>query len=185
MLSGALLSAGCDLSEALNSDPAAWNPPPGRVSAPVSPGAAGATAEVEGCDQQSPPTWSGTASAATTVSHRSGEPCLEGCHEPGGSARLAFAVAGTAHEGQGERQPARAGRLVQGVGGTVLTVDICGNFYALEEALAVAPGRTQPWVKDPTFRRMEKPLTREARPGDCNQSGCHDFSSKLSVGIYF
>jgi hypothetical protein len=124
-------------------------------------------------------------SDATSASHRAGEPCLEGCHEPGGSARLAFVAAGTAYEKQGERSPARAGRVVQGIGGTALVVDACGNFYALPGALAAGPGRTQPWLKDPTFRRMEKPLTRESRPGDCNQSGCHDFSSRLSLGIYF
>lgn len=177
--------AGCDWSDALDSDPSTWNPPAVRLTAPVEPGAAGAPAAFAGCDQELPPEVSGSTSQAASISHRAGEPCLQGCHEPGGSARRAFAAAGTAHESEGERRPARAGRVIQGVGGTALTVDACGNFYALAEALVAGPGRTQPWVKDPTFRRMEKPLTREARPGDCNQSGCHDFSGRLNAGIYF
>ncbi len=80
---------------------------------------------------------------------------------------------------------AEAGREVRGVGGSVLQLDACGNFYALKAALKSETKSTQPWLKDPTFRHMEKPLLRVARPGDCNQSGCHDFSGRLNSGIYF
>ena len=118
-------------------------------------------------------------------SHRAGEPCLEGCHEPGGNAALAFAAAGTAYRAQGQQLVAEAGREVRGVGGSVLQLDACGNFYAIKAALKAAPNSTQPWLKAPTFRHMEKPLLRVARAGDCNQSGCHDFSGRLNSGIYF
>jgi hypothetical protein len=189
VLVGAAMSvcslSGCGWSDALNSDPAAWAPSATSDTAPLEPGTAGAAPVADECEAESPPSLHGAASTSTTVSHRAGEPWLQGCHEPGGSARSSFAAAGTAHERQGVRSPARGGRVVQGIGGTALVVDACGNFYARAEALAASPARTQPWLKDPTFRRMEKPLTRQPRAGDCNQSGCHDFSSRVSVGIYF
>lgn len=187
VMSSALLGA-CDWSDALRSDPNAWSPAQGpRPSTETPPAEGGQTGaeQPSGCDAEPPFDPSLRLSAADTLSHRAGEACLEGCHEAGGSAQLVLAAAGTAYRRQGERALAEAGRVIQGVGGSELSIDACGNFYAVEGALTASVARTQPWVKEPTFRRMEKPLLRVSRPGDCNQSGCHDFSSRLSTGIYF
>ena len=179
----------CGWSDALDSDPKAWNPERLAVAepAPSSSGEAGAPAVPvpASCDDEPPLQLVLERSAPGESSHRVGEPCLAGCHEAGGSARLAFAAAGSAYQAQGSRVVASPGSVVQGIGGTALQVDACGNFYAIAESLKTAPQQTQPWVRSPTFRRMEKSLAKDSKAGDCNQSGCHDFSGRLNAGIYF
>lgn len=187
--------AGCSWGDALDSDASAWNPPERRaeLSATPLPGVGGEASGTAGNNSGVPADCATTPeldlalrqSMPSHASHRAGEPCLKGCHEAGGTAKLTLAAAGTAYDVQGERSVAEAGRQVRGIGGSVLEVDACGNFYAIADVLRTAPESTQPWVKEPTFRRMEKPLLRVARPGDCNQSMCHDFSGRLNAGIYF
>jgi hypothetical protein len=180
------LSTACDGSPALDSDPAYWDPPVSQVSSPGEDGdAADAGIAVD-------PACAGTpgydaalvTSIAGAFSHRAGQPCLESCHEAGGEARLTFAAAGTVFRAQLSRETATGGE-VKGVGNTSLVVDACGNFYATPSALAVAPGASQPYVQNPTFRRMDRKVTERERPGDCNQGGCHDFSGRLRWGIYY
>ncbi len=188
VLQVSLLVAACDWSDELRSDPSSWSPTRGQPPEPVNPPSEGGQAGAEtpsACSEEPPFDLGLLSSAANGVSHRAGEPCLEGCHEPGGAARLVLAAGGTAYRTQADRVVSEGGRKIQGIGGTALTIDACGNFYAVEAALTASVARTQPWVKEPTFRRMEKPLLRVTRPGDCNQSGCHDFSSRLNTGIYF
>jgi len=183
-----LFVAGCSWGSALDSDPTAWDPPAGLVSAQPSaqPDAAiDQPPDVPDCSALPELDLALKLSAASVLSHRSSEPCLSGCHEPGGTAKLAFAAAGSAYAAQGQRRPAQAGKIIESIGGTRLTVDACGNFYAIAPALKSAVQNTQPWLKDPTFHRMEKPLARAARAGDCNQAGCHDFSGRLNSGVYF
>jgi len=177
----------CSWKQAIESDPSAWNPAASLVAPDAATdGAAGSSAtEVEGCDATPDEELALTESGPERGSHRAGEPCLTGCHESGGSAKLVFAAAGTAYRAQGQRTVAEPGREVRGVGGSVLQLDACGNFYAIAAVLRAATGSTQPWLKDPIFRHMEKPLQRAAQPGDCNQSSCHDFSGRLNSGIYF
>jgi hypothetical protein len=181
--------AACNWGNALDSDPTAWNPPAGLVSATSS-----AEPDASAIELPPEPTDCSTlpeldlklkASTASLRSHRSSEPCLASCHEPGGTAKLAFAAAGSAYTAQGKRSPAQAGKVIESVGGSRLIVDSCGNFYAVESALRSSVKNTQPWLQEPTFHRMEKPLARASRAGDCNQSGCHDFSGRLNSGIYF
>jgi hypothetical protein len=182
-----LTALSCAWSDALDSDPKAWNPEKLAVAepAPSPSGDAGAPAVPASCDDEPPLQLALEQSAPGESSHRVGEPCLAGCHEPGGSARLAFAAAGSAYQAQGSRVAASPGSVVQGIGGTALPVDACGNFYAIAESLKTAPQQTQPWVRSPTFHRMEKSLAKNSKAGDCNQSGCHDFSGRLNAGIYF
>lgn len=177
----AALAVACDYGDALRSDPAAWDPAHGATKRPDDSNGP----PVAACDEVPALDLTLERSTESTRSHAGGQPCLEGCHEAGGQARLAFAAAGTLYRRQGERAAAQAGRSVQGVGGTELSADVCGNVYAVLSVLVSPVQRTQPWVNDPTFRRMEKSLSREARAGDCNRSGCHDFSGRLNSGIYF
>jgi hypothetical protein len=181
-LACALTLLGCHFGQALDSDPSAWAPEPQEPGAQALDATAG---QPPACNADPP--WDATLgrSSAERLSHRIGEACLSGCHEAGGVAKLAFAAAGTLYQLQGVSVPAVAGSTVQSVGGTRLVADACGNFYAIAEELTTSVRMTQPWVQNPTFRRMEKPLVREPRAGDCNQSGCHDFSGRLNLGIYY
>ena len=79
---------------------------------------------------------------------------------------------------------AKSGRIYN-VGGTTLTVDACGNFYAVAGTLKEDPQLALPYVQNPVFHRMDKALSGQPDPGSCNQSGCHDFGTKLRWGIYF
>jgi hypothetical protein len=198
----AFAAPACDWSPALGSDPAAWSPPATAALSGVDAAVAfDASGHVEGdagghaggdassqpeptCAEAPPYDATLTTSKAGAASHAAGQPCLESCHESGGSARLSFAAAGTVHQSQTSREVVSAG-LVHNVGGTTLAVDGCGNFYATADALKMDPKSSQPYVRNPAFRPMEKPLARQRRPGDCNQSGCHDFGSRLRWGIYF
>jgi hypothetical protein len=137
------------------------------------------------CNVEPPYDASLTQSLASAISHRPSEPCLENCHEAGGSARTVFAVAGTVHRAQGQRVPVARGGTIHSVAATTLTLDRCGNFYAVASALTTQPQLTQPFVQNPTLRRMEKPLVREQAAGSCNRATCHDFSSSSKSGIYY
>lgn len=177
----------CDWSRPLPSDPAAWSP----ASSPIDDASTGSNDDDAGpslpeeCNTDPPFDPHLTQSVASGISHRSSEPCLEACHEAGGSARSVFAVAGTVHRAQGERTPVATGGTIHSVAGTTLTLDRCGNFYAVASVLVSAPQSTQPFVQNPTLRRMEKPLVREPSAGSCNRATCHDFSSSSKSGIYF
>jgi hypothetical protein len=180
--------AACANSSAFDSDPEAFSPP----SLPRTPADSAVPVDVpDGAaepDCSADPAWSATTkqSASDGVSHRKGEACLEGCHQPSGKARTVFAAGGTTYRAETSREVAGAGNVVYNVGGTALTVDRCGNFYAIPEALRTKVRATQPYVQGPTFRKMEKPINlRDTDVGDCNQSGCHDFSTRTNWGIYF
>jgi len=176
----------CDWGASLPSDPAAWSPGPGPgENADAGEDTMdGSTADIA-CNGEPAFDPALQTSAQSGLSHRPGAPCLMGCHQPGGSAQTAFAAAGTLYRSQTSRAVAAAGGTVQSVGGTTLTLDRCGNFYAATSALRVAANQTQPVVQNPTLHQMDKPLAREKAPGDCNQGGCHDFSGKLKWGIYY
>ena len=206
----AFATAGCDWSPALSSDPAFWAPAmsaatssadatvgfdAGSHGAPDagrhgasdagSDGASDAGSHVKPSCTDTPeydPTLS--TSKAGAFSHSAGQPCLEGCHESGGSARLAFAAGGTVHKSQTSHEVAKSG-FVYNVGRTTLAVDACGNVYATAEALKAGPQSSQPYVRNPAFHLMDKSLASQKDPGSCNQSGCHDFGTKLRWGIYF
>jgi hypothetical protein len=187
---GLVACIACDWGRALDSDPEAWSPAVTvGESAPSGPDANGdAGAEVaipEECNAEPPFDAALTQSVASAISHRPSEPCLEKCHEAGGTARSVFAVAGTVHRAQGQRAPVATGGTIHSVAGTTLTLDRCGNFYAVRSVLAVEPQLTQPFVQNPTLRRMEKPLVREQAAGSCNRATCHDFSSSSKSGIYY
>lgn len=178
--------SGCGFGDALDSNPEAWDPP--ASTAQASGGSAGAPPRElpPECDDPQPSAPPGAEqSGPELLSHLPGSACLEGCHEPGGSARSAFDAAGTVYVSEGSMQVASPGGSVQGVGGSVLSLDRCGNFWARPAVLATEPRFTQPFVANPTLRRMQKPLIRVPSPGDCNQSGCHDFSGRQKLGIYY
>lgn len=176
----AFVPPGCAWDEPLRSDPGAWSPEVGDETEEAS------SPSLPGCAEEPP-----ESSTAPTLSHRSltshapGLPCLAGCHEEGGSSSLVFAAAGTAYLGEESRSIAPAGREIHGIGGTILELDRCGNFYASADELSASAASTQPFVLDPTFRKMEKSMVLVKGPGDCNQSGCHDFSEKGTSGIFF
>ncbi len=178
------LLCSCSFTPGLDSDPAAWNPERLASSAVDSGSDDQAPAAPAACDMDPRYSPELETSSTKTLSHRSDQPCLEGCHEPGGSAQKTLAVGGTVHRSQTSREVATSG-TVHGVGGTTLTVDRCGNVYAVAEALVGDPQLTEPFVQNPTLRRMDKSLYRVKNPGSCNQSSCHDFGSKLRWGIYF
>lgn len=180
----ALLLGGCSFTPGLDSDPAAWNPERLAVTAGDSGGAADAAALPVACNMDPPFVADMKTSSAKSLSHRSDQPCLEGCHVAGGTAKKTLAVGGTIHVSQTSREVATSG-TVHGVGGTTLTVDRCGNIYATADALKGDPQLTEPFVQNPTLHRMDKSLYRIKNPGSCNQSSCHDFGSKLRWGIYF
>jgi hypothetical protein len=124
-------------------------------------------------------------SSASGISHVPGVTCLEGCHAgEGGEARTRFAAAGTIYRSQTSRELAPSSGSVQGVGGTSLEIDRCGNFYAVVGALKTAIDETQPFVQNPTVHRMEKSLVNQPNAGSCNQFGCHDLRRKLTWGVY-
>jgi hypothetical protein len=124
-------------------------------------------------------------STASHVSHVPGAACLKGCHaQEGGEAKTRFSAAGTIYRSQTSRDFAPLSGSVQGVGGTSLEIDRCGNFYAVIGALKTAIDATQPFVQNPTVHRMEKSLINQANPGSCNQVACHDFSRTLNWGVY-
>lgn len=175
----ALFLAGCAADASLTSDPGAWSPRRGALAIQD-----GAAPLPPGCDEPPAVDPSRERSRAGGPSHLPGQPCLEGCHEPGGTATRAFAAAGTVYREQGRRELASSGS-VGGVGGTTLAVDACGNFWAVAGALEASANTTQPFVREPTFRKMERAMNRTADAGDCNRSGCHDFGSTLRSGIYF
>jgi hypothetical protein len=189
--------AACSWGRALDSDPSAWSPgaapEPDAASAPeTSPWDASRATDAEpdaefkpNCTDEPPYDPSVTSSTPARGSHRAGEPCLTGCHEQGGTARLTFAAAGTIYRSQTSRDVAPPGGAVHQIGSTTLTLDGCGNFYAIASALATGPNQTQPFVQNPTLRRMDKILFRQSHPGDCNQSGCHDFSRPVNWGIFY
>lgn len=184
-----LASAACDWSRALDSDPQAWSPAATRAGPVEAPDeerdAEAATSIPAECDTEPLFDPSLIQSHPGAISHRPSEPCLEKCHEAGGAARSVFAVAGTVHRAQGERVPVATGGTIHSVGGTTLTLDRCGNFYAVASVLVTQPQLTQPFVQNPTLRRMEKPLVREREAGSCNRASCHDFSSSSKSGIYY
>ena len=180
----ALCLCSCGFTPDLDSDPAAWSPARLAVSAGDAGNGARDASIPEGCSMDPPFLEALTTSSAKSLSHRSDQPCLEGCHEAGGSARKTLAVGGTIHVSESSRQVATGG-TVHGVGGTTLTVDPCGNIYATSDALKGDPQLTEPFVQNPTLHRMDKSLYRIKDPGSCNQSGCHDFGSTLRWGIYF
>lgn len=187
--------AACDWSRSLSSDPSAWSPAATVEEQGTSSGATlapdASSRELiipEECTTagKDPPFDPGIRqSLSAAISHRPSEPCLEKCHEAGGSAKLTLAVAGTVHRAQGERVPVATGGTIHGVAGTTLTLDRCGNFYAIATALATQPQLTQPFVQNPTLRRMEKPLVREQAAGSCNRTTCHDFSASSKSGVYY
>jgi len=186
---------GCEWSTDLQSDPASWTPARSDQSE------IDVTDAAEGLDGLDPACRTGKSppqdltlrtSTATGLSHLSGGTCLEGCHAPEGEAATKFIAAGSVYRSQTSRAFAAAGGIVQGVGGTSLTVDRCGNIYAVIGSLENGIDQTQPFVQSPTVHRMEKSLAHQNNPGiemvnlgSCNQSNCHDFSSKLKWGVYF
>lgn len=199
----AICVTACPWSDRLDSEPSAWSPPPQPLgqtapasladdAGPVAEGGANANdggvraeAGAVDCDDDPPFDSALQASMASGQSHRAGQACLTGCHEQGGSAQLVLAAAGTIYRSQGSHDVAGAGGTVQQVGNTTLTLDGCGNFYAVSGALATGPNQTQPVVQNPALHQMLKILYRESQPGNCNQSGCHDFSSSANLGIYY
>ena len=188
--SGILACIACDWSRELDSDPQAWSPATMASEHSKSGPSEDRDAESEGgipeaCNGEPPFDPSLTQSVSGAISHRPSQPCLEKCHEAGGTARSVFAVAGTVHRAQGEPVPVATGGTIHSVAGTTLTLDRCGNFYAVASTLATQPQLTQPFVQNPTLRRMEKPLVREQSAGSCNRASCHDFSSSSKSGIYF
>jgi len=189
-IAAAIALAACDWGRPLDSDPKEWSPEATAVEAGAAALEGGAptvdAAVIPAACAEEPPFDPGlTQSSATATSHRAGEPCLEKCHEAGGSARTVLAVGGTIHPGEGDRSPVAIGGTVSSVAGSTLTLDRCGNFYAVASALATTPQNTQPFVQNPMLHRMEKPLYREQYAGSCNRVGCHDFSSSSKSGIYY
>ena len=180
-VTGSLALFACAWGNALDSNPSAWDPPESAVSASSD---GEASTPVSACSAEPARDLTVAQSRPAAASHRAGEACLGGCHEAGGSAALAFRAAGTLYRAQGDHTTAGPDHTVQGVGGTSLVTDQCGNFYAVDSALENSPNQTQPWLEDPTFRRMDKPLARVAHAGDCNQAGCHDFSTRTNAGIF-
>ena len=173
---------GCDWSQDLSSDPSYWSPPAIEARGD---GSSDPDPTDPLCNGEPPVDPNLRQSMATGFSHRAGEPCLEGCHDANGNARAKLAVGGTIYQSQTSRSVGKAGGTVHGVGSTTLTLDRCGNFYAVVDALNAAVNLTQPLVQNPTLRKMEKNLVRERNPGSCNRAGCHDFSGKLNCGIYY
>jgi hypothetical protein len=173
---------GCDWSQELSSDPSFWSPPAIEVTTD---GSSDPDPTDPLCNDEPPFDPNLRQSIATGLSHRAGEPCLEGCHDANGNARAKLAVGGTIYQSQTSHSVAKAGGTVHGVGSTTLTLDRCGNFYAIAGALNAAVNLTQPLVQNPTLRKMEKLLLREKNPGSCNRTSCHDFSGKLNWGIYY
>jgi hypothetical protein len=178
----------CSYDNALRSDPKAWAP--AKIESPANAGPDAAPtvtpdAALVDCSQEPLFDPDLRQSSESTLSHRAGESCLGGCHEAGGAAQLAFAAAGTIYRALGSPLVALAGDTIDGVGGTRLTIDLCGNFYAVEEALAFPVRRTQPWVENPTFRRMDQLMSRVSNPGDCAQSKCHDLGEGKNSAIYY
>jgi hypothetical protein len=176
--------AACNGSPAFESDPSYWNPLSTDPDGAFDPQGDGGVVVDPACLTDPAFDASIVVSSPGAISHRSGQPCLEGCHEAGGEARSAFAVGGTVFRSQTSRVVAEGG-FVANVGGTRLEVDACGNVYAKESELLTKLSSTNPNVSTPTYRRMDRTLSRVERPGSCNQSGCHDFSSKRRWGIYF
>jgi hypothetical protein len=176
--------AACNGSPAFESDPSYWNPLSTGPDGSFDPQSDGGVVVDPACLTE--PSFDANIVLSTpgAISHLSGQPCLEGCHETGGEARSAFAVGGTVFRSQTSRVVAESG-FVDGVGGTKLEVDACGNVYAKESELRTKLSGTNPSVKAPTFRKMDKTLRGVENPGSCNQGGCHDFSSRLRWGIYF
>jgi hypothetical protein len=174
----------CSGGPASTSDPNSWNPLSTRVDGSSESPEGGGVVFDPACLAEPPFDPSVVASRPGAISHLSGQPCLEGCHEPGGEARSAFAVGGTVFRSQTSRVVAQSG-FVDGVGGTKLEVDACGNIYAKASELRTKLTATSPFVTVPAFRRMDKTLRGAENPGSCNQAGCHDFSSRLRWGIYF
>lgn len=175
-------STSCGSGPASESDPSYWHPLSRGDGGGGAPGDGGVVVD-PACLAEPPYDPAVVASANGALSHASGQPCLEGCHEPGGTAKSAFAVGGTVFRSQTSRTVAESG-FVENVGGTRLEVDACGNIYARASELRTKP-TTSPFVTVPSYRRMDKPLLREENPGSCNQGGCHDFSGRLRWGIYF
>jgi hypothetical protein len=174
--------ASCGYDAALESDPNAWRP---AAHGPLL-GLGGAAGHVdERCagDPEHDPGL--VVSSASALSHRPGEACLGACHGADGEAQTTFEAAGTAYATEGSRVLAGVGRAIHAVGGTRLVVDRCGNFYAVRSRMQARPTSTQPFVNDPTLRKMERAMNRTKDAGNCNQSGCHDFSEKGTSGIFF
>jgi hypothetical protein len=173
----------CNGSPAYESDPSYWNPLSTGPDGSTEPSSDGGIVVDPAC--LADPSFDATmvVSIPGAVSHLSGKPCLEGCHEVGGEALSVFAVGGTVFRSQTSRVVAERG-FVERVGGTKLAVDACGNIYAKESELLTKLSGTNPVVTTPTYRRMDRTLSGVERPGSCNQSGCHDFSSGR-WGIYF
>lgn len=181
-LAAAQLLSACGFDSKLDSDPGYWLP---TETAGVADGSADAIEPpIPGCDVEPPFSAELRASAEGGASHLAGKPCLESCHEAGGTAQKIFSAAGTIYRSQGSRAVTRTGQ-VQGVGGTTLNVDRCGNFYATSDALVTGVDRTQPFVQQSALHRMDKSLYRVPKAGSCNQATCHDFSSRQRWGIFF
>lgn len=179
---------GCEWSTELKTDPAGWSPlRSGADDVDATSAADDADTIDPACHSRELPVLDPTlqTSTAARMSHLAGVPCLEGCHAEGGEAHTVFAVAGTIYRSQTSRETAGSGGTVDGVGATSLTVDPCGNFYAVLGALKMGVETTQPYVQSSTVQRMEKVLRYQNNPGSCNQNGCHDFSTRLKWGIYF
>lgn len=178
----ALVSLGvtaCNGSPVESSDPNYWVPLASGAGGSSEPSDGGVVVDPK-CLEEPPYDARVVMSSPGALSHASGQPCLEGCHESGGEARSVFAVGGTVFRSQTSRVVAESGFV--NVGGTELQVDACGNIYAKESELVTKLTSTQPSTS--TFRRMDKPLRNVENPGSCNQSSCHDFSSRLRWGIY-
>ena len=173
-----------DFRPDLSSDPSAWTPEKLAGGAGAVEDGGDSDAALPGCTDDPPFDATLTESSPTTSSHRSDQPCLQGCHTAGGSAKKIFAAAGTIHVSSTSRRVARSG-TVHSVGGSTLTVDRCGNIYATADSLATDPQFTEPFVQNPTLHRMDKALYRVAFAGSCNQTHCHDFGGTLRWGVYF
>lgn len=118
------------------------------------------------------------ASSATSVSHAAGEDCLS-CHAADGSARPALLVAGTIYQDAMSRVHAAAGSKIEDVGQTTLTVDRCGNIYAVASFLNGALAASQPRAGMQTMSISTNQPTK--RMGSCNAGGCHDFAEAWGV----
>lgn len=178
----ALALSACKLGSEFDSDPSYWAP--NDIAGVPDASMNDFEPPIAGCDVEPVYDSALTQSQPDAQSHLAGQPCLEGCHEADGAARKTFSAAGTIFRAQGSRSLARSG-AVHGIGGTTLSVDRCGNFYAIREALVTNVDRTQPFVQNPTLHRMDKSLYRVPRAGSCNQATCHDFSSRQRWGVYF
>jgi hypothetical protein len=206
--------AHCSWTRALDSDPAFYAPGQSEVagSADATPVAesgdalatsdgapaamdSGDTEEGQGameassrpsCDGDPPYDPALMASGSTSPSHRAGEACLTSCHATGGTARLTFVAAGTVYQSWTSRTVVAAGNTIDNIGSTTVTIDPCGNFYAIAAALTTGIALSQPYVQSPTLRKMDRPMTEpDKNMGDCNQSGCHDLSSRSNWGIFY